>query len=269
MCKEQKEILRVSGLCAGYGKEEIIHEVSFCLREGEVTGVIGTNGSGKTTLMKALCGILPSTGEISCCGEDFKKKSPKERAKICGYIPQRSGITLSISVIDVVLMGFNPDLGIFGNPTKEQREKAEKILEIMGLTGLKDRDYLTLSEGQKQMVILARTLAAERKILYLDEPESSLDFTGRYRMMEEIKTYVDQKNAAALLILHDPNLALSICDRILLLKDGRITDEIQPEIEDEESLSRKLSAIYGPVSMHRLRDRKGKMKTVLLREEEQ
>lgn len=258
------EFFEVKDLTAGYGEKEVLNGVSFTLSEGEVCGVIGTNGSGKTTLLKALCGILPSQGEITFQSENLLKKGRKEIARICGYIPQRSGITISLSVMDAVLMGFSAELSLFENPTPAMHKRAEKVLSMLGLSDLKERDYLTLSEGQKQMVILARTLVSDRKILFLDEPESSLDFSGRYRMMQHVRDYVLEKQASALLVLHDPNLALSVCDRILLLKDGMIFEEIHPKEDDEDTLTEKLSAIYGPVSVHRLKDARGVLKTVLL-----
>ena len=101
-----------NGISAGYGKEPVIKNLSFQLEDGVLMGVIGANGSGKTTLLKALCGILPHQGACRLEQTILEKQSPKQIAKIISYIPQRSGISIDISALDVVLMGFNPQLGL-------------------------------------------------------------------------------------------------------------------------------------------------------------
>ena len=177
-------------LTAGYGGAPVVQQVSFALEAGCVLGILGANGSGKTTLLKSICGILPHSGRCTLDGAVLEELNARQTAQLCGYIPQRSGITLSMPVLDVVLMGFNPRLGLLQQPTAAMQAVALQALEQVGLAHRAQEDYLTLSEGQKQLCILARTLAADTKLLLLDEPESALDFGHRHRLMELVRSRV-------------------------------------------------------------------------------
>ena len=117
-------------------------------------------------------------------------------ARLVGYIPQRSGISIDISVLDVVLMGFNPRLGLLERPGRKMQDLAAQALEQVGLGGREQSNYLCLSEGQKQLCILARTLVSGSRLLLLDEPESALDFRYRHRMFNLLKAWVAQEKRA-------------------------------------------------------------------------
>lgn len=256
----------VNNLTAGYGKKPIVENLSFSLDSGNLLGIIGANGSGKTTLLKAVCGILPHSG--SCILEETMLESltPRQLARPCSYIPQRSGISLDISVLDVVLMGFNPWLGLLEHPTASMKEKAVKALVLAGLEGKEELNYLTLSEGQKQLCILARTLCCESRLLLLDEPESALDFRFRYQMLELLQGWLRDRHAAAIVTLHDPALALNYCDRLLLLSEGRILGTLCPKTDSFEKMESLLEQIYGKISLTRLQNRSGQEHLVMLRE---
>lgn len=199
----------VKGLCAGYEKGHVVDDISFGLDRGVLMGILGANGSGKTTLLKAVCGIVPHEGTCILDGTMLEGLSARSIAKICSYIPQRSGITIDISVMDVVLMGFNPWLGLLERPNAGMHEAAVRALAQVGLAGRAEENYLHLSEGQKQLCILARTLVTKSKLLLLDEPESALDFRYRYRMLDILHSWVREKKIGAIATLHDPGLALN------------------------------------------------------------
>ncbi len=262
----EKTFLNVRDLSAGYGKKEILSGISFSAAAGEMIGIIGENGCGKTTLLKALCGILPSEGEIFLDGCDLKKLSVKARARLTGYIPQRSGISISVSVKDAVLMGLNPQLSLLQYPGDQMKKRADEVLKTVGLSERASSDYQELSEGQKQLCMLARTLISGCRLLLLDEPESALDFGGRYRMMDLLKDCVRQADGIALLSLHDPVLALYACDRLLMIRDGKLCGTVMPAKESEEAIAEKFSLLYGPVSVHRIPDRQGIRRLILIRE---
>ena len=197
--------LSVHGVTAGYGRQPVINNISFQLEEGRLLGVIGANGSGKTTLLKALCGILPHEGSCTLDNATLERLSPRQIARLISYIPQRSGVSIDISVLDVVLMGFNPQLSLLEHPSKAMREAALQALQQVGLGDRAEENYLHLSEGQKQLCILARTLVSDSKLLLLDEPESALDFRFRYQMLSLLRGWVASGRRSAVVTLHDPS----------------------------------------------------------------
>ena len=125
----------VNNLTVSYGKQEILSHLSFEVKDTQTVGILGANGSGKTTLLKAICGILPHSGTCTLEGTSLENKSPKELAKLCSYIPQRSGISIDISVLDTVLMGCYPHLGILEHPTSSMKKQAIELIHMVGLGG--------------------------------------------------------------------------------------------------------------------------------------
>lgn len=257
-------LIKVENISTGYTKEKIIENISFSIESGELIGVLGENGSGKSTLAKAVCNILPHTGKTiinNSVAEDLKIS---QIARIISYIPQHSGINIDISVFDVVMMGFNSQLNIFEKPSSDMKNKA---LEVMTLLGLGDKlytNYMLLSEGQKQLTILARALVNDNTFLVMDEPESALDFNVRYNMMKIIKDRIKSTNCACMIILHDVMLALNNCDRILLLKDKHIIDIIDLNNDSLKTAENKLKLIYGDISLLKVNSNNGKDNVVML-----
>ena len=155
----------VNGLSAGYGEKRVLDGLSFSMDGGKIMGIVGANGSGKTTLIKSICGILRHEGECLLDGVKLEALSARQLAQKCSYIPQRSGISIDISALDVALMGFNPQLGLLEHPSKVMKAQALAALGRVGLGGMADVNYLHLSEGQKQLCILARTLVSDSRLL--------------------------------------------------------------------------------------------------------
>lgn len=260
-------ILSADGLSAGYGKKaDIIHDISFTLNEHSLTALLGTNGCGKTTLIKTICGMIPYKGEISVDGRDIRTLSVRELSKLCSYIPQRSGISIDISALDAVLMGFSPDLGILNYPDSEMKKKAELMLERVGLGDRINENFLHLSEGQKQLCILARAMVRKCRLMLMDEPESALDFGGRYKMLGMVRDIVDTENCSALVTLHDPQLALNTCNEILLMKDGQLVSVLHPDSDSINEMEERMSGVFGPLSITECKSKKGKRHLVLIKE---
>ena len=255
-------------ICAGYGRQNIIENVSFQIEDGTLLGIIGANGSGKTTLLKAICGILPHQGNCKLDDTVFEELSAKQLAKLVSYIPQRSGISIDISVLDVVLMGFNPQLGLLEHPTKKMKDAAREALHLVGLTQNEETNYLHLSEGQKQLCIFVRTLVSESKLLLLDEPESALDFRFRHQILALLRNWIESQKSSAVVTLHDPALALNFCDKLLLLSEGRVLGIIEPKTDSLDKMEQMLSIIYGNISLQRCKNRKGEEQIVMLREDQ-
>lgn len=257
-------LFTADNLSIGYGKKDVLSNISFSLTPGTITGLLGANGSGKSTLLKALCRQLPYKGTCRLQSRMLTDFSLRKLAGAVSYIPQRSGISISLPLIDVVLMGFNPDLKLLERPSPKQQEEARRALVAVGLAGKEMEDYLTLSEGQKQLCILARTIVENTSLLLLDEPDSALDFHNKYRMMQILQRLTHDQEKAALICLHDPNLALDYCDQLLLLKDGRCFTSLLPAADSLAQMQEALSKIYGSVSLVQCRDEQNHTRRVLL-----
>lgn len=256
-----------SHITAGYGNHHVIEDVSFDLKQGSLMGVLGANGSGKTTMLKAICGILPHEGICLLENSKLESLSVRQITKLCSYIPQRSGISIDISVLDVVLMGFNPHLGLLAHPTKSMQTAAQQALEQVGLAEKAHMNYLHLSEGQKQLCILARTLVAGSKLLLLDEPESALDFRYRYRILALLSNWVQKTQSSAIITLHDPMLALNYCESLLLLAEGKVLGVIHPQTDSIETMEQMLGKIYGNISLQYVLAQNGQSQLIMLNED--
>lgn len=261
-----KNFFTAKNVSAGYGAGLVIDNISFTLGHGSILGILGANGSGKTTLLKAICGILPHTGNCTLEDTSLENLSIKQLSCLCGYIPQRSGINIDLPVLEIVLMGFNPRLGLLSPPTPSMREAAVKAISAVGMKGYENTDYLKLSEGQKQLVILARVLVSESRLLLLDEPESALDFRHRYGMLRILREYITAVNGSAVVSLHDPSLALNYCDRLLILDAGKVLGVADPHTDPLEKTGELLTKIYGEVSLRFCETENGRKHIVMLHE---
>ena len=251
---ERPSCLEIEHLRAGYGRRTVLKDASFRVEEGMLTALLGANGCGKTTLLKVLCRQLPCSGRCVLDGKPLEDLSRRALARQVSYIPQRSGIAISLPVLEVVLMGFNPALGVLGRPSGAQKDRAYEALAAVGLEAYAEEDYQRLSEGQKQLCILARTAVEDSRLLLLDEPESALDFFHRHQMMRLLSGLAAGSGKAALVTLHDPALALEYCGRLVLLRDGVCSSVLHPASDSVSRMEQALSEIYGPVRLKRIED---------------
>lgn len=257
-------LLHIEELKAGYGKKSIINDISLEIKEGQIVGILGPNGCGKSTLIKALCKGIPSEGVVRICEQDAKALTEKELAKLCAYVPQSSGISIDISALEVVLMGFYPYMGLLERPNAQMKQKACELLNSLGLEKEIDSNYLELSEGQKRMCILARSLVTDSKLFLMDEPDASLDFNVRNHLLQRIKKQVKDGEAGALLSLHDTDLALLFCDKIHLMRDGVFIDVIKPQEDLLQDMEQKLQRVYGNIRLLEYQNENGTRKIVMV-----
>lgn len=257
----------VSALSAGYGGCDVLRDISFAVEQGTVTGLLGVNGCGKTTLLRAVCGQLPHRGTCILDGQTLEGLPPRALARLCGYLPQRGSIAIDISALDVVLMGFNPCLGVLEQPNQKMRARARTALRQVGLEGRAGDSYLALSEGQKQLCLLARTFVSGAGLLLLDEPEGGLDIAHRRSLIRMLRRWASQKGRAVLAALHDPDLALNCCDSLVLL-DGKGAALLDPRRTDISAMEAALSRVYGAVELARCPTRRGEQLTMLMEGED-
>ena len=241
--------LYVSDVSVYYGSKCAVQNVSFNIHPGQLTAIIGNNGCGKTSLIRAVMHL--------------ESMSVRKRAGMISYIPQRTGISISMTVREVCLLGFNPQLHMLESYNFNMRHRADKAIDSVGLAGLYDTDFLTLSEGQKQLCILARTLIEDSALLLLDEPDSALDFSNRHMLMKHIRNIISD-NKCALMCIHSPELALEYCDRILLMKDGKIVSDIDVHAASLSEINEKMSLIYDNINVTECTDTKGNVHRIVL-----
>ena len=242
-------LFQVEDARISYGKRPVIQGASFRLEQGEFCALLGLNGSGKTTLLHGICGLIPMEGSCRVNEDRLDCLNEKQRARLVSFIPQVSGLSGERSVLEVVMMGFNARLGLFSSPGPEHRQKAMDALKLMNYEDFAERDFGSLSQGQKQVVILARCLVQDTPLMLMDEPDSAMDFLNKHMILERIRSIIRSEGKTGLITMHDPNFAMNYCDRLILLRDGRIIDELDMRTDKPEDIERKLSLIYGPIEI--------------------
>lgn len=206
----------------------ILQGISFDVRPGEFLAVIGPNGAGKSTLLKILCGALHRyTGKVSLHEQELSSIKPKQLSLHRAVLSQEISLTLPFKVSEVVMMGRYPHFDT--NPSATDHRIVDECLELTGMQAFRDRNYLTLSGGEKQRVHLSRVLAqlsganktAEHsaRLLFLDEPVNGLDLKYQQLVMKIAREWKSTSNAVVA-VLHDLNLAAHFADRILMLNHG-------------------------------------------------
>ncbi len=228
--------LQVKNLKVTINSRKILDGIEFYLNKGELVALLGPNGSGKSTILRTIFGILkPSDGAVYLNGYEINKMDVEDVAKILGYLPQEYTDT-NLSVLDVVLLGRTPYINL--KPSKIDYDMALEALKLVGMDSFAKRKFSELSGGEKQKVMLARIFCQKTEFLLLDEPTAHLDVRSQIEIMEIIKRIV-KKGKSAIVAMHDINLALSYCDKIIMVKKGEIVrfgtpdDVINPKTVEE------------------------------------
>lgn len=215
-------ILSLRDVCIGYGAKQVGEGIHLDLHVGQIVCLLGPNGSGKSTLFKSLLGLIPLLGgQVVLQDKNLSVWSRSELAQVLGYVPQASEGMFAFKVIDMVLMGRSAYIGRFGMPSAYDRQLAHQTLAQLGIATLADRAYTQLSGGEKQLVLLARALVQQPKVLILDEPTASLDFGNQIRVLKQIKA-LKQQGLAVFLCTHQPEHARQVADHVILLKKGKV-----------------------------------------------
>jgi len=223
-------LLKINNVSAGYYKEDVIKDISLDVNQGDFIGIIGPNSSGKTTLLRLATRVLyPRKGEICFKEKDILKMDLKELCRNIAFVSQDVATNFSFSVMEIVLMGRIPHLKRLQFETKKDIDIAEKVLSVTDSLNLKEKMIDELSAGERQRVIIARALAQEPILLFLDEPTSHLDIGHQIQILDLLKKLNRQNNLTIVMVLHDLNLASAYCNRIALFNNGTIFKEGSPE----------------------------------------
>lgn len=241
-------MLKARGIRFAYGRHPVLKGVDLQLESGELCSILGNNGAGKSTLLKCLVGILrQQEGAVLVDGNDAAGLKRMEMARRMAYVAQRGEGAARLTVFDTVLMGRRPHIA--WGVTERDLCVVEEIMEAMGLGGFALRYIDELSGGEFQKVVIARALAQEPRVLLLDEPTSNLDLKNQVEVMRTVKRAVEERGIAALMAIHDINLALRFSDRFILLENGSVLACGCQEVIHPENIERT----YGvKVSMERV-----------------
>jgi branched-chain amino acid transport system ATP-binding protein len=218
-------MLEVQGFCAGYGRIPILDEVAFAVNEGEFVGILGHNGMGKTTLLRALMGFLPATsGRVRFAGCDVTAFEPYRRARLgLGYVPQGREIFSGLTVFDNLRMGCNKQPGSTENETI-----ATVLEEFPRLKPLLARPGSALSGGEQQLLAIARCLCGKPRLVLLDEPTESIQPSIIDEIVETLQRLRDRSGLTLILVEQNLDFIAALSQRILVIRKGRITEEVQP-----------------------------------------
>ena len=232
--------LEVRDLGFHYPKQErmIFSDVSFGIDKGEVISILGTNGAGKSTLLNCMANLYrPIRGEILIDGRNLRDMRSKEVAKYIGYVPQVHNPAYAYSVLDFVVMGRTPYIGMFQTPKEGDYSAAEEALRCIGITHLIDKPYTEISGGERQMVTIARVLAQQPDVILLDEPTAHLDYGNQIRMTRLVRKLADS-GYAIILTTHMPDHVIMLQDKVGILDhDGRFTFGKAEDILSDSLLS--------------------------------
>jgi iron complex transport system ATP-binding protein len=221
-------LLAAQELSISYGNRRIFEGVNLQFNAGEVVSLLGPNGSGKTTLLKTLLGLLkPESGSVLFEDRPLASYSRSELAKRIAYVPQVHREAFAYRVEDVVLMGRMPYHGLFSTYSKEDREIAEAAMNRLDIFRLKDRAYTEISGGERQLTMIARSIAQGAEVFIMDEPVNGLDYGNQMRLLADINQLA-QEGLTFIMTTHFPDHALMTADRVILFNSGMIVDDGQP-----------------------------------------
>ena len=212
-----------------YSTDWVLNDLSLTVEQGEIAGIIGPNGSGKTTILKLMSKVLrPEAGNVWLMSKNIASMKQREIAKLVAVVPQGTSIAFPFTVREIVLMGRSPHLGLLQMERESDMRIADNAMALTDTLEFADRSIDELSGGERQRVIVARALAQEPKVMLLDEPTSYLDINHQVEIFDLIKRLNSERDLTVVIVSHDLNMAAEYCDRLILLKNGRVYKDGSP-----------------------------------------
>lgn len=217
-------LLKLRDVSAGYNGQRVLHELSFDFENGKNYCILGPNGCGKTTLIRAVAGLIDSTGEIEIEGRSVRRMKRRDIAAKIAVMSQVTNIYFPYTVYDTVMLGRYQHMSgrMFGRPSAEDREMVDECLRSVRLDNLRERRIDELSGGQRQRVFLAQALAQNPRLILLDEPTNHLDIRHQVELIDYLHRWTADGKHAVIGVFHDINLALRLTDNVIFMKDGSI-----------------------------------------------
>lgn len=253
-------LLTAEALDAGYGGKVVVGDVSFRAAPGSVIALIGPNGSGKSTILKTIARQLaPLDGCVRIGGSELSRIKPAQLAQQMALVLTERPQTELLTCRDVVESGRHPYTGRFGTLSQADKDAVAKAMQTAHVTELAEHDFMRISDGQRQRVMLARAIAQEPRVLILDEPTSFLDIRYQVELLRILRHLSRTKGVAIIMSLHEIDLAAKAADTILCVKDNRIYAAGVPEelitrelVEDVYELEHgTFNALFGSIELGR------------------
>jgi len=215
--------LAARGLDAGYAGRAVVSGVELEVRAGEVTTLVGPNGAGKSTILRTLAALLePVAGRVLVDGEPLRRLGAAERARRLSVVLTDRPRTELLTCEDVVESGRYPYTGRFGALSGHDREVVRRTMLLTNTWGMRDEDFMRLSDGQRQRVLLARAICQEPDVLLLDEPTSYLDVRYQVELLSILRELARTEGVAVVATLHELQLARVVSDQVVCVRDGRV-----------------------------------------------
>ena len=216
------EILKTKSLSIGYDNKTVVSDINVTLNEGDIIALVGPNGAGKSTLFKTFSThIKPLGGKIELFGKDLMSYSPKERAKLLGIVLTERPDDMFLKVFDVVAAGRYPYTGMFGKLNENDEKEIKESLELVGVNNLINRVFNTLSDGEKQKVMIAKAIAQNTPVIMLDEPTAFLDYPSKIELFSLLKKLAKEQKKAILFSSHDLELLLRYTNNIWIIAKNK------------------------------------------------
>lgn len=229
----------------GYASYCVAKDISASLEGGQLTCLLGTNGAGKSTLLRTLCGFQPAlSGSISFETEgirhDLSAMTPKERAKMIGVVLTERTELQNMTARELVGLGRAPYTGFWGKLSKEDQEIVDEAISMVGITALAERMTETLSDGERQKVMIAKALAQQTSIILLDEPTAFLDYPSKVETLQLLRSLCHTTGKTVFLSTHDIEIALQLADNLWLMRDRGVVVGTPRQLADNGEISRFL-----------------------------
>jgi len=243
-------VIKIQDAVVSYREDVALQGVSLEVSKGEFIGIIGPNGAGKTTLLTVINGLGKLVhGQVWVLGSRLNGRNSGNLRKRIGYVAQVENVDprLPINVRETVMVGCYGRLGLFHRPTRAQWETVDKVMEMVGIAHLSQRPIGHLSGGEYQRAAIARALVQQPEIFLLDEPTASIDQKAQREILSLIQLIQREYHTTTLFVTHDLKTLPPICQRLILMKEGKIWQQGGPESMLREEV---LSQLYGaPISV--------------------
>lgn len=235
-------MIELRHLSTGYGTHIVAADLNARLKEGELTSLLGPNGVGKSTLLRTLAAFQPAlAGDVFVMGQALGELSASEISQKIGVVLTERLDVRNMTAFDMVAMGRSPYTGFWGRLTDDDRRLVDDAIEQTGIGPLRERNIQTLSDGERQKVMIAKALAQSTPIILLDEPTAFLDFPSKVEMLRLLKRLAHEMNKCIFLSSHDVEMALQLSDCIWLMETGGLTTGSPQKLAGDGSIERFVS----------------------------